>query len=98
MSRSVIVSAVRTPFGRLGSVLSGKGVTDFGAVAIRARLERAGANRGQLTSPSETGSASRYPSSVGAPGGDPRPCVDARGHDWGRRLVLHSIRSEEDVA
>jgi len=42
MSRSVIVSAVRTPFGRLGGGLAERPATELGAVAIRAALERAG--------------------------------------------------------
>jgi acetyl-CoA C-acetyltransferase len=40
MSRSVIVSAVRTPFGRLGGGLKDKEATELGAVAIKAALER----------------------------------------------------------
>ncbi len=40
MSRSVIVSAVRTPFGRLGGGLAQHPATELGAVAIRAALER----------------------------------------------------------
>jgi acetyl-CoA C-acetyltransferase len=42
MARSVIVSAVRTPFGKLGGGLAGFGATELGAIAIRAALERAG--------------------------------------------------------
>jgi acetyl-CoA C-acetyltransferase len=42
MSRSVIVSAVRTPFGKLGGGLAGYRATELGAVAIRAGLERIG--------------------------------------------------------
>ncbi|PWU17582.1 MAG: acetyl-CoA C-acyltransferase [Candidatus Rokuibacteriota bacterium] len=42
MSRSVVVSAVRTPFGKLGGGLSDKQATELGAVAIAAALERAG--------------------------------------------------------
>ncbi|MBA2642825.1 MAG: acetyl-CoA C-acetyltransferase [Actinobacteria bacterium] len=42
MSRSVIVSAVRTPFGRLGGGLAKVPAPKLGAVAIRAGLERAG--------------------------------------------------------
>jgi acetyl-CoA C-acetyltransferase len=42
MARSVIVSAVRTPFGRLGGGLREYEATELGAVAIRAGLERAG--------------------------------------------------------
>jgi acetyl-CoA C-acetyltransferase len=40
MSRSVIVSAVRTPFARLGGGLKDKEATELGAVAIRAALDR----------------------------------------------------------
>ena len=40
MIRSVIVSAVRTPFGKLGGGLSGHRATELGAIAIRAALER----------------------------------------------------------
>jgi len=40
MSRSVIVSAVRTPFGRLGGGLKGHAATELGAIAIRAALGR----------------------------------------------------------
>ena len=40
MARSVIVSAVRTPFGRLGGALKDKEATELGAVAIRGALGR----------------------------------------------------------
>ena len=40
--RSVIVSAVRTPFGRLGGALVKHEATELGAIAIRAALDRAG--------------------------------------------------------
>ena len=42
VSRSVIVAAVRTPFGRLGGGLASLPATELGAAAIRAALERAG--------------------------------------------------------
>ena len=42
MSRSVIASAVRTPFGRLGGALVDYEATALGAIAIRAALDRAG--------------------------------------------------------
>jgi acetyl-CoA C-acetyltransferase len=42
MSRTVIVSAVRTPFGKLGGGLKNLQATELGAIAIRAGLERAG--------------------------------------------------------
>ncbi len=42
MSRSVIVSAVRTPFGKLSGGLAGYAATELGAIAIRAALERIG--------------------------------------------------------
>jgi acetyl-CoA C-acetyltransferase len=42
VARSVIVSAVRTPFGRLGGALAKYEATELGAQVIRAGLERAG--------------------------------------------------------
>ncbi|WP_026974300.1 acetyl-CoA C-acetyltransferase [Alicyclobacillus contaminans] len=41
MSRSVIVSAARTPFGRFQGALASQRAVDLGASAIRAALERA---------------------------------------------------------
>jgi acetyl-CoA C-acetyltransferase len=41
MARAVIISAVRTPFGRLGGGLADVPATELGAIAIRAALERA---------------------------------------------------------
>ena len=38
----MIVSAVRTPFGRLGGALAAKPATELGAIAVRAAVERAG--------------------------------------------------------
>ncbi|MFN0155224.1 MAG: acetyl-CoA C-acyltransferase [Gaiella sp.] len=42
MRRSVILAAVRTPFGKLGGGLAKLSAVDLGAIAIRAGLERAG--------------------------------------------------------
>jgi len=42
VTRSVIVSAVRTPFGKLNGGLGGYQATELGAIAIRAALERVG--------------------------------------------------------
>src|SRR3989442_15990146 len=42
MTRAVIVSAVRTPFGRLGGGLKDYRATELGALAIRAALDRVG--------------------------------------------------------
>jgi acetyl-CoA C-acetyltransferase len=42
VSRSVIVSTMRTPFGRLGGGLKNYAATELGAIAIRAALERIG--------------------------------------------------------
>ena len=42
MTRTVIVSAVRTPFGRLGGGLKDRSATELGSIAIRAALERVG--------------------------------------------------------
>src|SRR3954466_8802409 len=41
-ARSVIVSAVRTPFGKLGGGLAGHEATDLGSIVIRSALERIG--------------------------------------------------------
>src|SRR5580765_7177125 len=51
MSRSVIVSAVRTPFGKLGGGLAGHQATELGSIVIRAAMERIGleANEPQYT-------------------------------------------------
>jgi acetyl-CoA C-acetyltransferase len=48
MSRSVIVSAVRTPFGKLGGGLADYQATELGAIAIKAALERAGLEPGEV--------------------------------------------------
>jgi acetyl-CoA C-acetyltransferase len=42
MARSVIVGAVRTPFGRLGGGLKDYAATELGSLAIKAALERSG--------------------------------------------------------
>ena len=47
MAGSVIVSAVRTPFGKLGGGLAGYRATELGSFAIRAGLERAGLEPGE---------------------------------------------------
>ncbi|MGH3131320.1 MAG: acetyl-CoA C-acetyltransferase [Gaiellaceae bacterium] len=48
MARSVIVSAVRTPFGKVGGSLADTKATELGAIAIRAALERAGLEPGEV--------------------------------------------------
>jgi acetyl-CoA C-acetyltransferase len=48
VARSVIVSAVRTPFGRLGGALVDHQATELGAIAIRAALDRAGIENGEV--------------------------------------------------
>ena len=47
MSRSVIVSAVRTPFGKLGGGLARHKATELGSIAIRAALDRIGLEPGE---------------------------------------------------
>ncbi len=42
MSRSVIVSAVRTPFGKLGGSLADRQAPELGSIVIREALDRAG--------------------------------------------------------
>jgi acetyl-CoA C-acetyltransferase len=48
MARSVIVSAVRTPFGKLGGSLADKQATELGAIVIRAALDRAGVENDEV--------------------------------------------------
>jgi acetyl-CoA C-acetyltransferase len=48
MARAVIVSAVRTPFGKLGGALKGYEAPQLGAVTIRAALDRAGVPDGDV--------------------------------------------------
>jgi acetyl-CoA C-acetyltransferase len=48
MARAVIVSAVRTPFGKLGGALKEYEAPQLGAVAIRAALDRAGVPDGEV--------------------------------------------------
>jgi len=47
MARSVIVGAVRTPFGKLGGGLASRPAAELGSIAIRAALERAGIEPGE---------------------------------------------------
>src|SRR5207237_10893541 len=48
VARSVIVSAVRTPFGKLGGGLADREATELGAIVIRAALERIGLEPGEV--------------------------------------------------
>ncbi len=48
MTRSVIVSAVRTPFGRLGGGLAKIPATELGSTVIRSALERSGIEPGEV--------------------------------------------------
>ncbi len=48
MGSSVIISAVRTPFGRLGGGLAGHSATALGSIVIRAALERAALDPGEV--------------------------------------------------
>jgi len=48
VARSVIVSAVRTPFGKLGGSLADKEATELGSIVIRAALDRAGVENGEV--------------------------------------------------
>jgi acetyl-CoA C-acetyltransferase len=48
MSRTVILSAVRTPFGKFGGGLAGYSAPQLGGVAIRAGLERAGVDPAEV--------------------------------------------------
>jgi acetyl-CoA C-acetyltransferase len=48
MARAVIVSAVRTPFGRFGGGLARFRAPELGAIAIKAALERVGLEPGEV--------------------------------------------------
>jgi len=48
MNETVVVSAVRTPFGRFGGRLKGYSAVELGAEAARAALERAGVEPGEV--------------------------------------------------
>jgi len=48
MSRTVVVSNLRTPFGRLGGGLKDYAATELGAIVIRAALERVGLEGGEV--------------------------------------------------
>jgi acetyl-CoA C-acetyltransferase len=48
VARSVIVSAVRTPFGRLGGGLADYEAPQLGAIAVRAALDRIGLEPGEV--------------------------------------------------
>jgi acetyl-CoA C-acetyltransferase len=48
VASSVIVAAVRTPFGRLGGGLAAHSATELGAIAIRAALERVALDPGEV--------------------------------------------------
>ena len=48
MTRSVIVSALRTPFGKLGGALVDQQATELGGVVIRAALDRVGLENGDV--------------------------------------------------
>jgi acetyl-CoA C-acetyltransferase len=48
VASSVIVAAVRTPFGRLGGGLAAHSATELGAIAIRAAFERVALDPGEV--------------------------------------------------
>ncbi len=48
MSKSVIVSAVRTPFGKLGGGLAGYQATELGSLAIRSAIDRVGLENDEI--------------------------------------------------
>src|SRR5215211_5793048 len=48
MTRSVIVSAVRTPFAKLGGALKDYEATELGGIVIRAALDKAGIENGEV--------------------------------------------------
>lgn len=48
MNRTVIVDGARTPFGKLGGVLSAKSASDLGGIAIKEALQRAGVDANEV--------------------------------------------------
>ncbi|MHC8514420.1 acetyl-CoA C-acetyltransferase [Sporosarcina sp. ITBMC105] len=48
MHRTVIVDGARTPFGKLGGVLSTKSASDLGGIAIKEALQRAGVDANEV--------------------------------------------------
>src|SRR5256885_2039176 len=48
MARAVIVSAVRTPFAKLGGALAAKAATELGSIVIREALDRAGVENDEV--------------------------------------------------
>jgi acetyl-CoA C-acetyltransferase len=96
MARSVIVSAVRTPFGKLGGVLKNYQAPELGAVAIRGALDHAGIENedveyvimGQVLQ-AGTGQAPARQASVGA--GLPKEI----GSDVINKVCASSVRAVE---
>ncbi len=96
MARSVIVSAVRTPFGKLGGALKNYQAPELGAVAIRGALDRAGIENedveyvimGQVLQ-AGTGQAPARQASVGA--GLPKEI----GSDVINKVCASSVRAVE---
>ena len=91
MARSVIVSAVRTPFGKLGGALKDYEAPKLGAHVIRAALEQGGprAERDRVRDHGRGAPGRRRPGARAA-GGDRRRAAEGapRGHDQqGVRLV-----------
>jgi acetyl-CoA C-acetyltransferase len=96
MARSVIVSAVRTPFGKLGGAFKNYQAPELGAVAIRGALDRAGIENedveyvimGQVLQ-AGTGQAPARQASVGA--GLPKEI----GSDVINKVCASSVRAVE---
>jgi acetyl-CoA C-acetyltransferase len=96
MARSVIVSAVRTPFGKLGGALKNYQAPELGAVAIRGALDHAGIENedveyvimGQVLQ-AGTGQAPARQASVGA--GLPKEI----GSDVINKVCASSVRAVE---
>jgi acetyl-CoA C-acetyltransferase len=96
MARSVIVSAVRTPFGKLGGALKNYEAPELGAVAIRGALDHAGIENedveyvimGQVLQ-AGTGQAPARQASVGA--GLPKEI----GSDVINKVCASSVRAVE---
>ena len=66
MPNTVILSAARTPVGKLGGGLASLPATKLGAIAIEAALERAGVDLGALRVVGEMGSSQAVKQAVKA--------------------------------
>ena len=87
MSRAVIISAVRTPVGRYGGLLSGARPDDLAALIVEAAVER------DFLATAEEGGADD-----GATRNPGRDVLDGGAHDGGVVLTIHENESPQGLA